>query len=88
MKQSRFTEEQIIQILREGELGAKVEEILRKHGISKCTYYKWKSKFGGTDVSEAKRLKTLEQENGRLKKLVADLSLDNSCLKELLSKKW
>ncbi len=88
MKQSRFTEEQIIQILKEGELGGKIDELCRRHGISKPAYYKWKSKFGGMDVSEARRLRMLEQENGRLKKLVADLSLDNSCLKELLSKKW
>lgn len=88
MKQSRFTEEQIIQILKEGEVGGNIQELCRKHGLSKGAYYKWKAKFGGMDVSDARRLRTLEQENSRLKKLVADLSLDNSCLKEILSKKW
>jgi putative transposase len=88
VKQSRFTEEQIIQILKEGELRGKIDQLCRRYGISKPAYYKWKAKFGGMDVSEAKRLRSLQQENSRLKKLVADLSLDNSCLRELLSKKW
>ena len=88
MKQSRFTEEQVIHILKEGEAGGKIEELCRKYGISKPSYYKWKTKFGGMNISEARRLRDLEGENSRLKKLVADLSLDNSCLKELLSKKW
>lgn len=88
MKQSRFTEEQIIHILKEGEMGGKIEELCRKYGISKPAYYKWKAKYSGMNVSEARRLRALEGENSRLKKLVADLSLDNSCLKELLSKKW
>jgi putative transposase len=88
MKRKRFTEEQIIGILREGEAGAKVGDLARKYGISEATYYNWKSKFGGMDVSEAKRLRALEDENGKLKKLLADAMLDNSALKELLSKKW
>lgn len=88
MKQSRFTEEQIIHILKEGEASGKISELCRRHNISKPCYYKWKDKFGGMNVSEARRLRALEGENNRLKKLVADLSLDNSCLKDLLSKKW
>ena len=85
MKRKRFTEEQIIGILKEHELGAKTAEVCRKHGISEATFYKWKSKYGGLEVSEAKRLKTLEEE---LKKLLADAMLDNAALKDLLSKKW
>ena len=88
MKRKRFTEEQIIGILKEHELGAKTAEVCRKHGISEATFYKWKSKYGGLDVSEAKRLKTLEEENTKLKKLLADAMLDNAALKDLLSKKW
>jgi putative transposase len=88
MKRSRFTEEQIIGVLKEHELGAKTADLCRKHGISDATFYNWKSKFGGMDVSEAKRLKALEAENGKLKRLLADAMLDNSALKDLLSKKW
>jgi putative transposase len=88
MKRKRFTEEQIIGVLREHELGAKTADLCRKHGISEATFYNWKSKFGGLDVSEAKRLKQLEGENVRLKKLLADSMLDNAALKDLLSKKW
>jgi putative transposase len=88
MKRKRFTEEQIIGVLREHELGAKTADLCRKHGISEATFYNWKSKFGGMDVSEARRLKQLEGENARLKKLLADSMLDNAALKDLLSKKW
>jgi putative transposase len=88
MKRKRFTEEQIIGVLREHELGAKTADLCRKHGISEATFYHWKSKFGGLDVSEARRLKQLEGENARLKKLLADSMLDNAALKDLLSKKW
>ena len=88
MKRKRFTEEQIIGVLREHELGAKTADLCRKHGISEATFYNWKSKYGGLDVSEARRLKQLEGENARLKKLLADSMLDNAALKDLLSKKW
>lgn len=88
MKRSRFTEEQIIAVLKEHELGAKTADLCRKHGISEATFYSWKSKFGGMDVSEARRLKALEGENAKLKKLLADTMLDNAALKDLLSKKW
>ena len=88
MKRKRFTEEQIIKILKKHDLGAKTADLCRKHGISEATFYNWKSKFGGMDVSEAKRLKQLQDENGKLKKLLADAMLDNAALKDLLSKKW
>jgi putative transposase len=88
MRGSRFKEEQIIGILREQEAGASTVEVCRKHGISSATFYKWKAKYGGLDVSDARRLKALEDENARLKKLVADLSLDNVMLKDITSKKW
>ncbi len=86
MKQSRFTEEQIIAVLREQEAGVATAEICRKHGVSSATFYKWKAKFGGLEVSEAKRLRALEDENGRLKRMLADTMLDNTALKELLGK--
>ena len=88
MKPSRFTEEQIIGILREQETGAKTAEVCRKHGISSATFYKWKAKYGGLDVSAAKRLKALEDENGKLKKLLAEAELDKAMLKEIAAKKW
>jgi putative transposase len=88
MQRKRCTEAQIIGVLKEHELGAKTADVCRKHGISEATFYNWKSKFGGMDVSEAKRLKQLADENGKLKKLLADAMLDNAALKDLLSKKW
>jgi len=88
MKRKRFREEQIIGILKEHDLGAKTADLCRKHGVSEATFYNWKNKFGGMDVSEAKRLKQLQDENGKLKKLLADAMLDNAALKDLLSKKW
>ena len=88
MKRKRFTEEQIVGILKEHELGAKAGDLARKHGISEATLYHWKAKYGGLTVSEAKRLKALSDENTKLKKLLADTMLDNAALKELLSKNW
>ena len=88
MKRSRFTEEQIIGMLKEHEAGVSVSELCRKHGVSDASIYKWKAKFGGMDVSEAKRLRSLQDENAKLKRLLADAMLDNVALKDLLGKKW
>ena len=88
MKRSRFSEEQIIAVLKEQEAAMPTAEVCRRHGISSATFYKWKSKFGGLEVSDARRLRTLEQENSRLKKLLAEAMLDNVVLKDLASKKW
>ena len=88
MKRNRFTEEQIIGILKEQEAGAKATDLCRKHGVSSATFYKWKTKYGGLDVSEARRLRALEDENAKLKKLLAEAMLDGAALRELLTKKW
>jgi putative transposase len=88
MKRSRFSEEQVIAVLREQEAGVSTAEVCRRHGISTATFYAWKAKYGGMNVSEAKRLKTLEDENARLKRLLADAILDNAALKDLLTKKF
>ena len=88
MKRSKFSEEQIIGILREQEAGSPTADVCRRHGISNATFYAWKAKFGGMEVSEAKRLKALEEENAKLKRLLADAMLDNAGLKDLLSRKW
>lgn len=84
----RFTEEQIIGVLKEAEAGIKVSELCRKHGISEPTYYNWKAKYGGMTISEAKRLKALEQENNQLKRLLADAHLDIAALKDVVQRKW
>ena len=88
MKRSRFSDGQIIGILKEQESGAVTADVCRRHGISEATFYKWKAKFGGLEVSEAKRLRTLEEENGKLKKLLAEAMLDIAVLKDISSKKW
>ena len=88
MKRKRFSEEQIIGILKESEAGAKTKELCRKHGISDATFYNWKAKYAGMTVAELRRLKELEAENAKLKRIVADQALDNAALKDLLSRKW
>lgn len=88
MRRSRFSEEQIVSILKESEAGASTRDLCRRHGISHNTFYRWKAKYGGLEVSDARRLKQLEEENRRLKRLVADQALDNQVLKELLGKEW
>ena len=88
MKRARFTEEQIIGVLKEHEAGAKTADLARKHGVSEATLYNWKAKYGGVDVSEAKRLKQIEDENAKLKKLLAEQMLDAAMMRDLLSKKW
>jgi putative transposase len=88
MKKSRFSESQIIAIVKEHEAGARVEDLTRRHGMSGTTLYKWKAKYGGMDVSEAKKLKAVEDENRRLKKLLAEAMLDNAALKDLVGKNF
>ena len=88
MKRSRFSEEQIIAILKQQESGVSTADVCRAHGISSATFYKWKAKFGGLEVSDARRLKALEDENAKLKKLLAEQMLDNAILKDVASKKW
>ncbi len=88
MKRSRFSEEQIIAILREQEAGIATAEVCRKHGVSTATFYAWKAKYGGLDVSQARKLKALEEENARLKELRAEAVLDNAVLRDVTAKKW
>jgi putative transposase len=88
MKRKRFSEEQIIGVLKEAEAGAKPAELCRRHGISEATYYNWKAKYAGMTISEARRLRELEKENARLKRLLAEAELDKAALKDLLSRKW
>ncbi len=87
MKRSRFTETQIISILKEADVGMSVKELCRKHGISDATFYNWKSKYGGMSASELKRLREIEQENAKLKRMYADLALENTALRDLIEKK-
>jgi putative transposase len=88
MRKSRFSEEQIIAILKEAESGVPTADLARRHGVSQNTLYNWRKKYGGLEVSEARRLKQLEEENRKLKRIVADLTLDNAALKDVVSKKW
>ena len=87
MRKSRFTESQIVAILKEGEAGVPVAELTRNHGISRCTYFNWRSKYGGVSVNELKRMKELEAENAKLKRMYADLALENAAIKDVLSRK-
>ena len=87
MKNSRFTEQQIIKIIKEADAGMKVQDLCRQYGISNATYYKWKSKYGGMEASDIKRMREIEAENGKLKRMFADLALENRALKELIEKK-
>lgn len=87
MKQSKFSESQIVAILREGDAGVPVAEVLRKHGISSATYYKWKAKYAGVEVSDLKRMRELETENAKLKRMYADLALENTAIKDILNRK-
>jgi len=88
MRKSRFTEEQIIAVLKQVEAGAKMQDVVRKLGVTEQTYYRWKAKFGGMEVSDAKKLRALEDENRRLKQMVADQALDIQALKAVVAKKW
>ena len=88
MKRTKFTEEQIIAVLREQEAGLKTADVCRKYGVSQATFYKWKAKYGGLEVSEARRLRALEDENARLKKLLAEAMLDNAMLRDVAARKW
>ena len=88
MRKSRFSEEQIVGILKTAESGEKIAELCRRHGISRETFKRWRTKYGGLEVSEAKRLKALDEENRRLKRAVADLTLDNQMLRDVVSRKW
>jgi putative transposase len=88
MKRKRFSDEQIIKVLKEAEAGAKPADLCRRHGISEATYYNWKAKYSGMTVSDARRLRELEQENNKLKRLLADAELDKAALKDLLGRKW
>ena len=88
MKRSRFSEEQVISILKQQESGVSTADVCRQHGISSATFYKWKAKFGGMDVSDARKLRALEDENAKLKKLLAEQMLDNAMLKDVASRKW